>query len=35
LLGVLSNPYAHTPEQAIYATLPADSALPYRTFCGT
>ncbi|OAB47420.1 protein adenylyltransferase SelO [Paenibacillus antarcticus] len=35
LLGVLSNPYAHTPEQAIYATLPANSTLPYRTFCGT
>ncbi|OAB40593.1 hypothetical protein PMSD_01430 [Paenibacillus macquariensis subsp. defensor] len=35
LLEVLSNPYAHTPEQAMYATLPADSTLPYRTFCGT
>ncbi|OAB41950.1 protein adenylyltransferase SelO [Paenibacillus glacialis] len=35
LLGVLSNPYAHTPEQAVYATPPVESALPYRTFCGT
>ncbi len=35
LLGVLSNPYAHTPEQAEYATLPEPSKRPYRTFCGT
>lgn len=35
LLDVLANPYAHTPEQAEYSTLPAETALPYRTFCGT
>jgi uncharacterized protein YdiU (UPF0061 family) len=35
LLDVLSNPYAHSPEQAEYATLPAQSTRPYRTFCGT
>ncbi|USK58264.1 protein adenylyltransferase SelO [Peribacillus asahii] len=35
LLQVLSNPYAHSPEQAEYATLPAESTRPYRTFCGT
>ncbi|UHA72138.1 protein adenylyltransferase SelO [Paenibacillus sp. 481] len=35
LLDVLSNPYAHTPEQANYATPPVPSARPYRTFCGT
>ncbi len=35
LLEVLSNPYAHTPEQAVYATLPVESARPYQTFCGT
>ncbi|MGF9965714.1 protein adenylyltransferase SelO [Bacillus rhizoplanae] len=35
LLGVLSNPYAHSPEQDEYATLPAPSSCPYRTFCGT
>jgi uncharacterized protein YdiU (UPF0061 family) len=35
LLDVLSNPYAHTPEQAEYATLPVPSNCPYRTFCGT
>ncbi|MGF7046783.1 uncharacterized protein YdiU (UPF0061 family) [Paenibacillus sp. DS2015] len=35
LLEALSNPYAHSPEQAVYATLPVESALPYRTFCGT
>lgn len=34
LLDVLSNPYAHTTEQAEYSTLPA-STTPYRTFCGT
>ncbi len=34
LLDVLSNPYAHSPEQAEYCTLPASTA-PYRTFCGT
>ncbi|MBP1964559.1 protein adenylyltransferase SelO family protein [Paenibacillus aceris] len=35
LLDVLSNPYAHTSEQAEYATLPAQTTGPYRTFCGT
>ncbi|RID85290.1 YdiU family protein [Peribacillus asahii] len=35
LLQVLSNPYAHSPEQAEYARLPAESTRPYRTFCGT
>jgi serine/tyrosine/threonine adenylyltransferase len=35
LLNVLSCPYAHTPEQAQYATLPPQSTRPYRTFCGT
>ncbi|CQR72385.1 hypothetical protein SOV_13470 [Sporomusa ovata DSM 2662] len=35
LLKVLANPYAHSPEQADYATLPDPSTRPYRTFCGT
>lgn len=35
LLEVLSNPYAHTHEQAEYSKLPAPSSRPYRTFCGT
>ncbi|WP_424765831.1 protein adenylyltransferase SelO [Paenibacillus sp. sgz302251] len=35
LLDVLSSPYAHSPEQADYSTLPALSTRPYRTFCGT
>lgn len=35
LLAVLSNPYAHSPEQVEYCTLPAQSNRPYRTFCGT
>jgi serine/tyrosine/threonine adenylyltransferase len=35
LLDVLSSPYAHSPEQADYSTLPAPSTCPYRTFCGT
>lgn len=35
LLDVLSNPYAHSPEQAEYSTLPGLSTRPYRTFCGT
>ncbi|TWH48086.1 YdiU family protein [Sporomusa sp. KB1] len=34
-LAVLASPYAHSPEQAEYATLPEPSAQPYRTFCGT
>jgi uncharacterized protein YdiU (UPF0061 family) len=35
LLNVLSNPYAHSPEQDYYSTLPTPSSCPYRTFCGT
>ncbi len=35
LLAVLSDPYAYTPEQVEYTTLPAESACPYQTFCGT
>ena len=35
LLAVLSKPYAHSAEQAEYAAPPAQSAHPYRTFCGT
>ncbi|WP_342509660.1 YdiU family protein [Sporosarcina sp. FSL K6-2383] len=34
LLEVLSHPYAHSPEQADYATLP-ESEGPYHTYCGT
>lgn len=34
-LDVLASPYAHSPEQADYATLPKPSVRPYRTFCGT
>ncbi|ASA20986.1 protein adenylyltransferase SelO [Paenibacillus donghaensis] len=35
LLEVLSNPYAYSPEQADYTTLPETSSCQYRTFCGT
>ncbi len=35
LLNVLAYPFAHTKEQMEYATLPAQSNQPYRTFCGT
>ncbi len=35
LLDVLSHPYAHTPKQEEYSTLPEPSAGPYRTYCGT
>jgi uncharacterized protein YdiU (UPF0061 family) len=35
LLDVLSKPYAHSPEQEDYCTPPPESALPYRTYCGT
>jgi len=35
LLAALANPYAYTPEQDDYCTLPAPSGRPYRTFCGT
>ncbi|GBG55607.1 UPF0061 protein [Sporomusaceae bacterium FL31] len=35
LLVVLESPYAYTPEQADYSTLPELSDRPYQTFCGT
>jgi uncharacterized protein YdiU (UPF0061 family) len=35
LLDVLSNPYAHSPEQEDYSIMPAVSTRPYKTFCGT
>ncbi|MFS0841040.1 protein adenylyltransferase SelO [Paenibacillus sp. 1P03SA] len=35
LLAVLAHPFAHTPEQAAYSTLPEACGSPYRTFCGT
>ncbi|MFX3631698.1 MAG: YdiU family protein [Candidatus Pristimantibacillus sp.] len=35
LLAVLASPYAHSAEQAEYATLPAASNCTYQTFCGT
>ncbi|MFJ7738692.1 YdiU family protein [Lysinibacillus sp. NPDC097287] len=35
LLKILSNPFAHLPEQDEYATLPLQSNCPYQTFCGT
>lgn len=35
LLEVLSKPYAHEPEHAEYATVPAETSIPYQTFCGT
>lgn len=35
LLKVLSNPFAHSPEQEEYTTLPAQPNHPYQTFCGT
>lgn len=34
-LDALSNPYAHSPEQAEYSELPEPTSRPYRTFCGT
>ena len=34
LMDVLSNPYAHTPDQAKYSTLPESEGF-YQTFCGT
>ena len=34
-LNVLSRPYAHSPEQTEYSTLPENTTRPYRTFCGT
>jgi len=35
LLSALSKPFAHSPEQCAFATLPEQSNKPYRTFCGT
>ncbi|NQX69881.1 YdiU family protein [Paenibacillus alba] len=35
LLEVLASPFAHSPEQAEYAALPAQTSRPYQTFCGT
>jgi uncharacterized protein YdiU (UPF0061 family) len=35
LLDVLSRPFAHSPEQNDYCSLPAVSTRPYRTYCGT
>ncbi|HAQ06653.1 MAG TPA: YdiU family protein [Bacillus bacterium] len=35
LLTVLSDPFAHSPEQAEYCKPAAPSKIPYRTFCGT
>lgn len=35
LLKVLSDPYAHSDEQAEFCAPPAPSKLPYRTYCGT
>ena len=35
LLNVLSDPYAYSPQQEDYSTLPPPSNRPYRTFCGT
>jgi uncharacterized protein YdiU (UPF0061 family) len=35
LMSVLAHPYAHTPEQAEYASGPEASSRHYRTFCGT
>jgi len=35
LLEALAIPYAHSPKQADYATLPELSTRPYQTFCGT
>lgn len=35
LLDVLAKPYAYSPDQVAYCTLPEESSRPYRTFCGT
>jgi serine/tyrosine/threonine adenylyltransferase len=35
LLTVLEEPYAYTPEQEAYTTLPEKTNLPYQTYCGT
>jgi uncharacterized protein YdiU (UPF0061 family) len=34
-LAVLANPYAYSPDQVEYTTLPPPTCSPYRTFCGT
>lgn len=35
LLDVLSCPYAHSPKQVEYASLPPKTNRSYKTFCGT
>lgn len=35
LLEVLKDPYAYSPEQEEYTTLPGPTNQPYVTFCGT
>lgn len=35
LVGALTDPYAHSPEQTEYAAPPKPSTCRYRTFCGT
>jgi len=35
LVAALSNPYAHTPEQAEYANAPKAIDTQYQTYCGT
>ncbi|UZJ79331.1 protein adenylyltransferase SelO [Fictibacillus sp. KU28468] len=35
LLNVLTNPFAHTAEQAEYSTLPPEDGQCYKTYCGT
>ena len=35
LLEVLSNPYAHSKEQADFCRVPAEINQSYRTYCGT
>lgn len=35
LLDILSDPFAYSPEQEEYASLPEPSSCPYQTFCGT
>jgi uncharacterized protein YdiU (UPF0061 family) len=35
LLKVLSDPYAYTPDQAVYGQPDGNVDRTYRTFCGT
>lgn len=35
LLSALKEPFAHSPEQAEFASPPESNDIPYRTFCGT